>query len=128
MEIESKKKTYNKRRKSNKRNRKVARHRNGTHGVMNKHQLLEFFGHKFGATEVSGFIAPLLRYETPFGDEIDVSFIADKNDNICGVNEGFIVEAGLDRTPFDKEDIVIVMNTYRGQNLCLVADTGRVVR
>lgn len=128
MEIESKKKTYNKRRKSNKRNRKVTRHRNGTHGVMNKHQLLEFFGHKFGATEVSGFIAPLLRYETPFGDEIDVSFIADKNDNICGVNEGFIVEAGLDRTPFDKEDIVIVMNIYRGQNLCLVADTGRVVR
>lgn len=128
MEIESKKKTYNKRRKSNKRNRKVARHRNGTHGVMNKHQLLEFFGHKFGATEVNGFIAPLLRYETPFGDEIDVSFIADKNDNICGVNEGFIVEAGLDRTPFDKEDIVIVMNIYRGQNLCLVADTGRVVR
>lgn len=128
MEIESEKKTYNKRRKSNKRNRKVARHRNGTHGVMNKHQLLEFFGHKFGATEVSGFIAPLLRYETPFGDEIDVSFIADKNDNICGVNEGFVVEAGLDRTPFDKEDIVIVMNIYRGQNLCLVADTGRVVR
>lgn len=65
MEIESKKKTYNKRRKSNKRS---------------------------------------------------------------GVNEGFIVEAGLDRTPFDKEDIVIVMNIYRGQNLCLVADTGRVVR
>lgn len=128
MEIESKKKTYNKRRKSNKRNRKIARHRNGTHGVMNKHQLYEFFGHKFGATEVSGFIAPLLRYETPFGDEIDVSFIADKNDNICGVNEGFIVEAGLDRTPFDKEDVVIVMNIYRGQNLCLVADTGRVVR
>lgn len=128
MEIESKKKTYNKRRKSNKRNRKVARHRNGTHGVMNKHQLLKFFGHKFGATEVNGFIAPLLRYETPFGDEIDVSFIADKNDNICGVNEGFIVKAGLDRTPFDKEDIVIVMNIYRGQNLCLVADTGRVVR
>lgn len=128
MEIKSEKKTYNKRRKSNKRNRKVARHRNGTHGVMNKHQLLEFFGHKFGATEVSGFIAPLLRYETPFGDEIDVSFIADKNDNICGVNEGFVVEAGLDRTPFDKEDIVIVMNIYRGQNLCLVADTGRVVR
>lgn len=128
MEIESKKKTYNKRRKSNKRNRKVARHRNGTHGVMNKHQLYEFFGHKFGATEVSGFIAPLLRYETPFGDEIDVSFIADKNDNICGVNEGFIVEAGFDRTPFDKEDIVIVMNIYRGQNLRLVADTGRVVR
>ena len=128
MEIESKKKTYNKRRKSNKRNRKVARHRNGTHGVMNKRQLLEFFGHKFGATEVSGFIAPLLRYETPFGDEIDVSFIADKNDNICGVNEGFIVEADLDKTPFDKEDIVIVMNIYRGQNLCLVADTGRVVR
>lgn len=128
MEIESKKKTYNKRRKSNKRNRKIARHRNGTHGVMNKRQLLEFFGHKFGATEVSGFIAPLLRYETPFGDEIDVSFIADKNDNICGVNEGFIVEAGLDRTPFDKEDIVIVMNIYRGQNLCLVADTGRVMR
>lgn len=128
MEIESKKKTYNKRRKSNKSNRKVARHRNRTHGVMNKHQLLEFFGHKFGATEVSGFIAPLLRYETPFGDEIDVSFIADKNDNICGVNEGFVVEAGLDRTPFDKEDIVIVMNIYRGQNLCLVADTGRVVR
>ena len=128
MEIESKKKTYNKRRKSNKRNRKVARHRNGTHGVMNKHRLLEFFGHKFGATEVSGFIAPLLRYETPFGDEIDVSFIADKNDNICGVNEGFIVETGLDKTPFDKEDIVIVMNIYRGQNLCLVADTGRVVR
>ena len=128
MEIESKKKTYNKRRKSNKRNRKVARHRNGTHGVMNKRQLLEFFGHKFGATEVSGFIAPLLRYETPFGDEIDVSFIADKNDNICGVNEGFIIEAGLDKTPFDKEDIVMVMNIYRGQNLCLVADTGRVVR
>lgn len=128
MEIESKKKTYNKRRKSNKRNRKVARHRNGTHGVMNKHQLLEFFEHKFGATEVSGFIAPLLRYETPFGDEIDVSFIADKNDNICGVNEGFIVEAGLDKTPFDKEDVVIVMNIYRGQNLCLVADTGRIVR
>lgn len=128
MEIENKKKTYNKRRKSNKRNRKVARHRNGTHGVMNKHQLLEFFGHKFGATEVSGFIAPLLRYETPFGDEIDVSFIADKNDNICGVNEGFIVEAGLDKTPFDKEDIVIVMNIYRGQNLCLVAESGRVVR
>ena len=102
MEIESKKKTYNKRRKSNKRNRKVARHRNGNHGVMNKHQLREFFGHKFGATEVSGFIAPLLRYETPFGDEIDVSFIADKNDNICGVNEGFIVEAALDKTPFDK--------------------------
>ena len=127
MKIESKKKTYNKRRKSNKRNRKVARHRNGTHGVMNKHQLLEFFGHKFGATEVNGFIAPLLRYETPFGDEIDVSFIADKNDNICGVNEGFIVEAGLDKTSFDKEDIVIVMNIYRGQNLCLVADTGRVV-
>ena len=128
MEIESKKKTYNKRRKSNKRNRKVARHRNGTHGVMNKRQLLEFFGHKFGATEVSGFIAPLLRYETPFGDEIDVSFIADKNDNICGVNEGFIIEAGLDKTPFDKEDIAMVMNIYRGQNLCLVADTGRVVR
>lgn len=128
MEVESKKKTYNKRRKSNKRNRKVARHRNGTHSVMNKRQLLEFFGHKFGATEVSGFIAPLLRYETPFGDEIDVSFIADKNDNICGVNEGFIVEADLDKTPFDKEDIVIVMNIYRGQNLCLVADTGRVVR
>lgn len=56
MEIESKKKTYNKRRKSNKRNRKVACHRNGNHGVMNKHQLREFFGHKFGATEVSGFI------------------------------------------------------------------------
>lgn len=128
MEVESKKKTYSKRRKSNKRNRKVARHRNGTHSVMNKRQLLEFFGHKFGATEVSGFIAPLLRYETPFGDEIDVSFIADKNDNICGVNEGFIVEADLDKTPFDKEDIVIVMNIYRGQNLCLVADTGRVVR
>lgn len=128
MEIESKKKTYNKRRKSNKCNRKVARHRNGNHGVMNKHQLREFFDHKFGATEVSGFIAPLLRYETPFGDEIDVSFIADKNDNICGVNEGFIVEAGLDRTPFDKEDIVIVMNIYRGQNLCLVAESGRVVR
>lgn len=117
MEIESKKKTYNKRRKSNKRNRKVACHR-----------IREFFGHKFGATEVSGFIAPLLRYETPFGDEIDVSFIADKNDNICGVNEGFIVEAGLDKTPFDKEDIVIVMNIYRGQNLCLVAESGRVVR
>ena len=128
MEIESKKKTYSKRRKSNKRNCKVARHRNGNHGVMNKHQLREFFGHKFGATEVSGFIAPLLRYETPFGDEIDVSFIADKNDNICGVNEGFIVEAGLDKTPFDKEDIVIVMNIYRGQNLCLVAESGRVVR
>lgn len=128
MEIESKKKTYNKRRKSNKRNRKVARHRNGDHGVMNKHQLCEFFGHKFGATEVSGFIAPLLRYETPFGDEIDVSFIADKNDNICGVNEGFIVEGGLDRTPFAKEDIVIVMNIYRGQNLCLVAESGRVVQ
>lgn len=128
MDIESKKKTYNKRRKSNKRNRKVARHRNGTHGVMNKHRLYKFFGHKFGATEVSGFIAPLLRYETPFGDEIDVSFIADKNDNICGVNEGFIVEAVFDKTPFNKEDIVIVMNIYRGQNLCLVADTGRVVR
>ena len=128
MEIESKKKTYNKRRKSNKRNRKVARHRNGNHGVINKHQLCEFFGHKFGATEVSGFIAPLLRYETPFGDEIDVSFIADKNDNICGVNEGFIVEGGLDRTPFDKEDIVIVMNIYRGQNLCLVAESGRAVQ
>lgn len=128
MEIESKKKTYNKRRKSNKRNRKVARHRNRNHGMMNKRQLCEFFGHKFGATEVSGFIAPLLRYETPFGDEIDVSFIADKNDNICGVNEGFIVEAGLDRTPFDKEDIVIVMNIYRGQNLCLVAESGRVVQ
>lgn len=128
MEIESKKKTYNKRRKSNKRNRKVARHRNGNHGVMNKHQLCEFFGHKFGATEVSGFIAPLLRYETPFGDEIDVSFIADKNDNICGVNEGFIVEGGLDRTPFDKENIVIVMNIYRGQNLCLVAESGRAVQ
>lgn len=128
MEIESKKKTYNKRRKSNKRNRKVARHRNGNHGVMNKHQLCEFFGHKFGATEVNGFIAPLLRYETPFGDEIDVSFIADKNDNICGVNEGFIVEGGLDRTPFDKEDIVIVMNIYRGQNLCLVAESGRAVQ
>lgn len=128
MEIESKKKTYNKRRKSNKRNRKVACHRNGNHGVMNKRQLCEFFGHKFGATEVSGFIAPLLRYETPFGDEIDVSFIADKNDNICGVNEGFIVEADLDKTPFDKEDIVIVMNIYRGQNLCLVAESGRVVR
>ena len=128
MEIESKKKTYNKRRKSNKRNRKVACHRNGNHGVMNKRQLREFFGHEFGVTEVSGFIAPLLRYETPFGDEIDVSFIADKNDNICGVNEGFIVEAGLDRTPFDKEDIVIVMNIYRGQNLCLVAESGRVAR
>lgn len=128
MEIESKKKTYNKRRKSNKRNRKVARHRNGNHGVMNKHQLREFFGHRFGATEVSGFIAPLLRYETPFGDEIDVSFIADKNDNICGVNEGFIVEGGLDRTPFDKEDIVIVMSIYRGQNLCLVAESGRAVQ
>lgn len=128
MEIESKKKTYSKRRKSNKRNRKVARHRNGNHGVMNKHQLCEFFGHKFGATEISGFIAPLLRYETPFGDEIDVSFIADKNDNICGVNEGFIVEGGLDRTPFDKEDIVIVMNIYRGQNLCLVAESGRAVQ
>lgn len=128
MEIESKKKTYNKRRKSNKRNHKVARHRNGNHGVMNKRQPCEFFGHKFGATEISGFIAPLLRYETPFGDEIDVSFIADKNDNICGVNEGFIVEAGLDRTPFDKEDIVIVMNIYRGQNLCLVAESGRAVR
>lgn len=128
MEIESKKKTYNKRRKSNKRNRKVACHRNGNHGVMNKRQLCEFFGHKFGATEVSGFIAPLLRYETPFGDEIDVSFIADKNDNICGVNEGFIIEAGLDRTPFDKEDIVIVMNIYRGQNLCLVAESGRAVQ
>lgn len=127
MDIESKKKTYNKRRKSNKRNRKVACHRNGNHGVMNKRQLCEFFGHKFGATEVSGFIAPLLRYETPFGDEIDVSFIADKNDSICGVNEGFIVEAGLDRTPFDKEDIVIVMNIYRGQNLCLVANSGEVV-
>lgn len=128
MEIESKKKTYNKRRKSNKRNRKVACHRNGNHGVMNKRQLREFFGHKFGVTEVSGFIAPLLRYETPFGDQIDVSFIADKNDNICGVNEGFIVEAGVDRTPFDKEDIVIVMNMYRGQNLCLVAESGRAVR
>lgn len=128
MEIESKKKTYNKRRKSNKRNRKVARHRNGNHGVINKRQLREFFGHKFGATEVSGFIGPLLRYETPFGDEIDVSFIADKNDNICDVNEGFIVKAGLDRTPFDKEDIVIVMNIYRGQNLCLVAESGRVVQ
>ena len=128
MEIESKKKTYNKRRKSNKRNRKVACHRNGNHGVMNKRQLREFFGHKFGATEVSGFIAPLLRYETPFGDQIDVSFIADKNDNICGVNEGFIVEADLDRTPFDKEDIVIVMNIYRGQNLCLVAESGRAVQ
>ena len=128
MEIESKKKTYNKRRKSNKRNRKVACHRNGNHGVMNKRQLREFFGHKFGAIEISGFIAPLLRYETPFGDEIDVSFIADKNDNICGVNEGFIVEAGLDRTPFDKEDIVMVMNIYRGQNLCLVAESGRVVQ
>ena len=128
MEIESKKKTYNKRRKSNKRNRKVACHRNGNYGVMNKRQLCEFFGHKFGAIEVSGFIAPLLRYETPFGDEIDVSFIADKNDNICGVNEGFIVEAGLDKTPFDKEDIVIVMNIYRGQNLCLVAESGRVVQ
>lgn len=128
MEIESKKKTYSKRRKSNKCNRKVARHRNRNHGVMNKRQLLEFFGHKFGATEVNGFIAPLLRYETPFGDEIDVSFIADKNDNICGMNEGFIVEAGLDKTPFDKEDIVIVMNIYRGQNLCLVAESGRVVR
>lgn len=128
MEIESKKKTYNKHRKSNKRNRKVTRHRNGNHGVMNKHQLREFFGHKFGATEVSGFIAPLLRYETPFGDEIDVSFIADKNDNICGINEGFIVEAGLDRTPFDKENIVIVMNIYRGQNLCLVVESGRVVQ
>ncbi len=127
MEIESKKKTYNKRRKSNKRNRKVACHRNGNHGVMNKRQLREFFGHKFGTTEVSGFIAPLLRYKTPFSDEIDVSFIADKNDNICGVNEGFIVEAGLDRTPFNKEDIVIVMNIYRGQNLCLVAESGRVV-
>ncbi len=127
MEIESKKKTYSKRRKSNKRNRKVARHRNGNHGVMNKHQLREFFGHKFGATEVSGFIAPLLRYETPFGDKIDVSFIADKNDNICGVNEGFTVEAVFDRTPFNKEDIVIVMNIYRGQNLCLVAESGRVV-
>lgn len=56
MEIESKKKTYNKRRKSNKRNRKVACHRNGNHGVMNKRQLCEFFGHKFGATEVSGSI------------------------------------------------------------------------
>lgn len=54
MEIESKKKTYNKRRKSNKRNRKVACHRNGNHGVMNKRQLREFFGHKFGATEVRG--------------------------------------------------------------------------
>jgi hypothetical protein len=128
MEIESKKKTYSKRRKSNKRNRKVARHRNGNHGVMNKHQLREFFGHKFGATEVSGFIAPLLRYETPFGDEIDVSFIADKNDNICDVNEGFIVEAGLVKRSFDKEDIVIVMNIYRGQNLCLVAESGRVVQ
>lgn len=128
MEIESKKKTYNKRRKSNKRNRKVACHRNGNHDVMNKRQLREFFAHKFGATEVSGFIAPLLRYETPFGDEIDVSFIADKNDNICGVNEGFIVKAGLDRTPFNKEDIAIVMNIYRGQNLCLVAESGRVVR
>lgn len=128
MEIERKKKTYNKRRKSNKRNRKVACHRNGNHGMMNKRQLCEFFGHKFGATEVSGFIAPLLRYETPFGDEIDVSFIADKNDNICGVNEGFIVEAGLDKTPFDKKDVVIVMNIYRGQNLCLVAESGRVVR
>lgn len=128
MDIESKKKTYNKRRKSNKRNRKVACHRNGNHGVMNKRQLREFFGHKFGATEVSGFIAPLLRYETPFGDQIDVSFIADKNDSICGVNEGFIVEAGLDRTPFDKEDIVIVMNIYRGQNMCLVAESGRVVQ
>lgn len=128
MDIESKKKTYNKRRKSNKRNRKVACHRNGNHGVMNKRQLREFFGHKFGATEVSGFIAPLLRYETTFGDQIDVSFIADKNDNICGVNEGFIVEAGLDRTPFDKEDIVIVMNIYRGQNMCLVAESGRVVQ
>ena len=127
MEIESKKKTYNKRRKSNKRNRKVACHRNGNHGVMNKHQLLEFFGHKFGATEVGGFITPLVRYETPFGDQIDVSFIADKNDNICGINEGFIVEAGLDRTPFDKEDVVIVMNIYRGQNLCLVANSGEVV-
>ena len=50
MEIESKKKTYNKRCKSNKRNRKVACHRNGNHGVMNKRQLREFFGHKFGAT------------------------------------------------------------------------------
>lgn len=128
MEIENKKKTYNKRRKSNKRNRKVACHRNGNHGVMNKRQLREFFGHKFSATEINGFIAPLLRYETPFGDKIDVSFIADKNDNICGVNEGFMVEAGLDRTPFDKEDIVIVMNIYRGQNLCLVAELGRVVR
>lgn len=128
MDIESKKKTYNKRRKSNKRNRKVACHRNGNHGVMNKRQLREFFGHKFGATEVSGFIAPLLRYETPFGDQIDVSFIADKNDSICGVNEGFIVEAGLDRTPFDKEDIVMVMNIYRGQNMCLVAESGRVVQ
>lgn len=128
MEIESEKKTYSKRRKSNKRNRKVARHRNGNHGVMNKRQLREFFGHKFGATEVGGFIAPLLRYETPFGDEIDVSFIADKNDNICGVNEGFIVDAGLDKTLFDKEDIVIVMNIYRGQNLCLVAESGRVVQ
>lgn len=128
MEIESKKKTYNKHRKSNKRNRKVACHRNGNHGVMNKRQLREFFGHKFGATEVSGFIAPLLRYETPFGDEIDVSFIADKNDNICGVNEGFIIEAGLDKTHFEKEDIIIVMNIYRGQNLCLVAESGRVVR
>lgn len=128
MEIESKKKTYNKRRKSNKRNRKVACYRNGNHGVMNKHQLCEFFGHKFGAIGVSGFIAPLLRYETPFGDEIDVSFIADKNDNICGVNEGFIVKAGLDKTPFNKEDIAIVMNIYRGQNLCLVAESGRVVQ
>lgn len=128
MEIESKKKTYNKRRKSNKRNRKVACHRNGNHGVMNKRQLREFFGHKFGVIEVSGFITPLLRYETPFDDEIDVSFIADKNDNICGVNEGFIVEAGLDKTPFDKEDIVIVMNIYRGQNLCLVAESGRAVQ
>lgn len=128
MRIESKKKTYSKRRKSNKRNRKVACHRNGNHGVMNKHKLCEFFGHKFGATEVNGFITPLLRYKTPFGDEIDVSFIADKNDNICGVNEGFIVEAGLDRTSFDKEDTVIVMNIYRGQNLCLVVKSGKVVQ
>ena len=28
----------------------------------------------------------------------------------------------------DEEDIVIVMNIYRGQNLCLVTESRRVVR
>ena len=124
MEIENKKKTYNKRRKSNKRNRKVARHRNGNNGVMTRRQLREFFGHRFGATEINGFIAPLVNCDTPSG-ELAISFIADKNDNICGVNECFAILANDDRVPlFDKEEIAAAMNIYRGQNLLLVIEEG----